>query len=79
MDAFRLWRWGAAVIYKGIQYIVTATAEPDVWHWRFEIGDIVKSGSTQTRLAALAARRVQSKIDAALKARASPSNEQDNA
>ncbi|MBV9561231.1 MAG: hypothetical protein JOY90_12370 [Bradyrhizobium sp.] len=54
--------------YKGIQYTVVATAEPDVWEWRYQIGDKIKSGRTQTRLAALAARRVQSKIDAALRA-----------
>jgi hypothetical protein len=45
-----------------------ATAEPDIWEWRFQIGEQVKTGRTQTRLAALAARRVQSKIDAALRA-----------
>jgi hypothetical protein len=57
-----------AVIYKGVEYTVVATAEPDIWEWRFQIGDKVKTGRTQTRLAALAARRVQSKIDAALRA-----------
>jgi hypothetical protein len=56
------------VIYKGVEYTVVATAEPDIWEWRFQIGEIVKTGRTQTRLAALAARRVQSKIDAALRA-----------
>jgi hypothetical protein len=67
-----------AVIHKGIQYIVTATAEPDVWHWRFQIGDRVRSGATETRLAALAARRVQSKIDAALRELASSPIERRN-
>ena len=56
------------MIYKGVEYTVMATAEPDIWEWRFELGDKVKTGRTQTRLAALAARRVQSKIDAALRA-----------
>jgi hypothetical protein len=56
------------VIHKGIQYIVSATVEPDVWQWRFQIGESVRIGKTRTRLAALAARRVQMKIDAALKA-----------
>lgn len=55
------------MIYRSVQYTVTATAEPDIWQWRFQIGDAVRSGRTQTRLAALAARRVRSKIDAALK------------
>jgi hypothetical protein len=55
------------LIYKGIEYTVSATAEPDVWRWSFKIGDKVMTGKTETRLAALAARRVRSKIDAALK------------
>ena len=56
------------MIYKGVEYTVVATAEPDIWEWRFQIDDKIKTGRTQTRLAALAARRVQSKIDAALRA-----------
>jgi len=56
------------VIYKGVEYTVVATAEPDIWEWRFKLDDKVKTGKTQTRLVALAARRVQSKIDAALRA-----------
>jgi hypothetical protein len=64
---------GTSTIYKGIQYTIAATAEPDVWRWQFQIGDTVRTGRTQTRLAELAARRVQSKIDAALKALASSS------
>jgi hypothetical protein len=55
------------VIYKGVEYKVVATAEPDIWEWRFQLGETVKTGRTQTRLAALATRRVQSKIDAALR------------
>lgn len=55
------------MIYKGVEYTVVATAEPDIWEWRFQIGDIVKTGRTQTRLVALATRRVQSKIDSALR------------
>jgi hypothetical protein len=65
------------VIYKGVEYTVVATAEPDVWEWRFQVGDTVKTGRTQTRLAALAARRVQSKIDAALRAAKSPPPKRD--
>lgn len=56
------------MIYKGVEYTVVATAEPDIWEWRFQIDDKVRTGRTQTRLAALAARRVQSKIDAVLRA-----------
>jgi hypothetical protein len=55
------------VIYKGVEYMLLATAEPDIWEWQFRLGDEIKSGRTQTRLAALAARRVQAKIDAALR------------
>jgi hypothetical protein len=60
--------WGVTVIHRGIQYTVAATVEPDLWQWQFQIGESVKTGKTKTRLAALAARRVQLKIDAALKA-----------
>lgn len=56
------------MIHRGVQYTVVATAEPDIWEWRYEFGNQVKCGRTQTRLAALAARRVKSKIDAALRA-----------
>jgi hypothetical protein len=56
------------VIYKGVQFSVMATAEPDVWEWRFEIDGKIKTGRTQTRLAALAIRRVETKIDATLRA-----------
>ena len=63
------------MIYKDVEYTVVATAEPDIWEWRFQIGGKIKTGKTQTRLAALAARRVQSKIDAALRAaRSAPVN-----
>jgi len=55
------------VIYRGVPYSVAPTVEPDVWQWQFQIGDDVKTGKTRTRLGAMAARRVQSKIDAALK------------
>jgi hypothetical protein len=56
-----------AVNYKGVEYTVLATAEPDVWEWQFRLGDELRSGRTQTRLAALAVRRVRTKIDAALR------------
>jgi hypothetical protein len=59
---------GTSVIHKGVEYSVIATADPEVWEWRFQIGDSIKRGRTQTRLAALAIRRVQGKIDAALRA-----------
>jgi hypothetical protein len=65
-------------MYKGVEYTVVATAEPDVWEWRYQIGDKVKTGKTQTRLEALAARRVKSKIDAALRAATRSSSGQSN-
>lgn len=57
------------MLYKGVQFSVVATSEPDIWEWRYELDDTVKTGRTQTRLPALAARRVRWKIDAALRAR----------
>jgi hypothetical protein len=56
------------VIYKGIEYSVTATSEPDIWQWRFQIGGMTTTGKTRTRLVHMAARRVHSRIDAALRA-----------
>ena len=58
---------GVLVIHKGIQYSVAATVEPDVWQWHFQIGERVRTGKTRTRLEAMAARRVQMKIDAVLR------------
>jgi hypothetical protein len=66
------------VIHKGIQYSVAATVEPDLWQWQFQIGESVKTGKTKTRLAALAARRVKLKIDAALRASSTSSATQTN-
>jgi len=57
-----------SVNHKGVEYSVIATADPEVWEWRFQIGDTVKTGKTQTKLAALAIRRVKTKINAALRA-----------
>jgi hypothetical protein len=65
-------------MYKGVEYTIVATAEPDVWEWRYRIGDKVKTGKTQTRLEALAARRFKSKIDAALRAATRLSSGQSN-
>ena len=59
---------GPVVIYKGVEYSVTATSEPDVWQWRFQIGERFAAGKTRTRLVHMAARRVQMRIDAELRA-----------
>jgi hypothetical protein len=65
-----------SVIYKGVEFSVVATAEPDIWEWRFKIGDKIRTGKTQTRLVALAIRRVETKIDAALRAaKSAPPNQ----
>jgi hypothetical protein len=64
----QFWSREHVVIYKGIEFTVVTTAEPDIWEWRYQIGHKIKTGRTQTRLSALAVRRVQSKIDAALRA-----------
>jgi hypothetical protein len=50
---------GQVVIYRGVEYSVTATGEPDVWQWRFQIGDKTTTGKTRTRLIRLANRRVK--------------------
>jgi hypothetical protein len=55
------------MIHKGIEYSVSPTVEPDVWQWRFRIGNKTYAGKTRTRMAALASRRARLKIDVALK------------
>ena len=49
--------------HKGVEYSVVTTATPGIWKWQFRIGDIVKSGKTETRISLLAVRRVQLRID----------------
>lgn len=56
------------MIYKGVEYSVTATSEPDVWQWRFQLDDMTTTGRTRTRLVHMAARRVHMRIDAAHRA-----------
>ena len=56
------------MIYKGVEYSVTATGEPDIWQWRFQIGERSAAGKTRTRLVHMAARRVHMRIDTELKA-----------
>jgi hypothetical protein len=54
------------VLHKGVEYTVVPTKEP-VWTWRFQIGDIVKTGKVHAKLKELAIRRVQMRIDRALR------------
>jgi hypothetical protein len=53
--------------HRGVEYTVAMTATPGVWKWQFQLGDEVKSGKTETRIALLAIRRVQLRIDRELK------------
>lgn len=65
------------MIHKGIRYSIAPTVDPDVWHWQFQIDGAIRTGKTKTRLAAMANRRVQLRIDAALKASGGSSANQD--
>jgi len=51
---------------KGVEFTVSQIGE-DRWKWRFQIGETVKTGNTQTRLMGMAAHRVQQKIDRELR------------
>jgi hypothetical protein len=42
---------GRAVIYNGVEFSVTATSEPNIWQWRFQISDKITSGKTTSSLA----------------------------
>jgi hypothetical protein len=55
------------MVHKGIEYSVVLSGTPGVWNWRFQIGGQVKTGRVQTNLSLLAMRRVQLRIDRALK------------
>jgi hypothetical protein len=55
------------MIYRGVEYTVAVSLEPDVWQWWFQIGNIVSTGKTKTKLAEMAARRTQTKINVALR------------
>jgi hypothetical protein len=53
--------------HKGVQYEITPSAVPDVWKWQFRIGGKVRVGQTETRIAEMAARRAQIRIDQELR------------
>jgi hypothetical protein len=65
------------VIYRDVEYSIAATGEPDVWQWRFQIGSSITIGKARTRLLPMATRRVQMRIDAALRT-LSPAEDADN-
>jgi hypothetical protein len=52
--------------HKGVEYSI-ARAETGFWQWRFQIGETVRTGRTQTNLAGMAANRVRQQIDRELK------------
>ena len=53
--------------HKGVEYTLTRSETSGFWRWKFRIGDLVRSGKTEARLALLAMRRVESRIDRELK------------
>jgi hypothetical protein len=53
--------------HKGVEYTLTRSETPEFWKWQFRIGDLVRSGKTEARLALLAMRRVELRIDRELK------------
>jgi hypothetical protein len=53
--------------HKGVEYQIAASTVPGVWKWQFWIGDKVKAGETETRIAGMAVRRTQLKIDQELR------------
>jgi len=61
------------MVHKGVEYMVAPTATPGIWKWQFRIGDLVKTGWTETRINLLAMRRVQLRINRELKKTERPS------
>lgn len=51
---------------KGVEFTLKQVDE-DLWKWRLQIGETVKTGNIQTLLMGMAAYRVQQKIDRELK------------
>ena len=61
------------MVHKGVEYMIAPTTTPGIWKWQFRIGELVKTGRTETRISHLAVRRVQLRIDRELKKAAPPS------
>jgi hypothetical protein len=53
--------------HKGVDYTVVKADVDGFWRWQFQIGDQIKTGRTEAKLELLAIRRVQLRIDQALK------------
>jgi hypothetical protein len=66
-DTKNLKRARLMMIFRGVEYTVAESADPDFWDWQFTIAGTTQRGRTRTRLRALAIRRVELKIRAALK------------
>jgi hypothetical protein len=65
---------GRLMTYKGVEFQVSMSAVQDVWKWKFQIGQLSKSGKTEAKLQLLAVRRVQSQIDRELRKLAHATN-----
>jgi hypothetical protein len=63
---------------RGIEFTVMLV-EPGLWQWRFKIGEKVTTGNTKANLMGLATRRVQQRIDIALKQAVRPGGRPDSA
>jgi hypothetical protein len=57
---------GTRMNRKGIEFTLVQVA-PDLWQWRFQIGETVTMGKTKTKLRGLAARKAQMRIDRELR------------
>lgn len=66
LNAARVGRGCFMMIYKGVEFTVTAVAA-GAWKWQFQIGERIVTGKTEARLYLLAVRRVQMRIDRELK------------
>jgi hypothetical protein len=53
--------------HKGVEFTLAPSSMPGVWHWRFQIGDQIRTGKVTAKLELLAIKRVQLRIDRALK------------
>lgn len=51
---------------RGVEFSLMQV-EPDLWQWRFQIGETVTTGKTRTRLKGMAAHKAQQRIDIELR------------
>ena len=50
-----------------MEFTLAPSSMPGVWHWRFQIGDQIRTGKVTAKLELLAIKRVQLRIDRALR------------